>query len=148
MTEICTNEAYKTHQWHLWQIIILPAQFGFFFSNLYTGQWRKRGLLGLAVFKCLATCRISVCRKRKDKKPLTPLYHSRSSLVLLTHTLFFFSKREQRHSFTSLLHLNIKLVLIQPMTKSMCVFKRIHSSNEDLEYRYLLKSCIISCIWI
>lgn len=119
-----------------------------FFSNLYTGQWRKRGLLGLAVFKCLATCRISVCWKRKDKKPLTPLYHSRSSLVLLTHTLFFFSKREQRHSFTSLLHLNIKLVLIQPMTKSMCVFKRIHSSNEDLEYRYLLKSCIISCIWI
>lgn len=63
-------------------------------SNLYTGQWRKRGLLGWAVFKCLATCRKSVCRKRKDKKPLTPLYHLRSSLVLLTRTLFFFFLKE------------------------------------------------------
>lgn len=96
MTEICTNEAYATHQWHLWQIIILREQFGFFFffSNLYTGQWRKRRLLGWAVFKCLATCRKSVCRKRKDKKPLAPFYHARSSLVLLTRKLFFFFLKE------------------------------------------------------
>lgn len=146
MTEICTNKAYATHQWHLWQIIILREQFAFFFSNLYTGQWRKRGLLGWAVFKCLATCRKSVCQKQKDKKPLTPLYHARSSLVLLTRKLFFISKTEQRYSFASLLHQNIKLVLIQPMTKSMCVFKRMHSSNKDLEY--LLKTCMVSCIWI
>lgn len=122
----------------------------FFFSNLYTGQWRKRGLLGWAVFKCLATCRKSVCRKRKDKKPLTPLYHLRSFLVLLTRTLFFFFLKE---------NIGILLLIppsseyqvstvIQPMTKNMCVFKRMHSSNEDLEYRYLLKTCMISCIWI
>lgn len=68
--------------------------FFFFFSNLYTGQWRKRRLLGWAVFKCLATCRKSVCRKRKDKKPLAPFYHARSSLVLLTRKLFFFFLKE------------------------------------------------------